>query len=68
MAMQGGRHTVSIDITTISARSAKEMPIKMQRLHDEIVQMTLCKYQVSTALRWGLGTMACPVSYGCHHP
>lgn len=52
--------TVTVELSTVSARRRDGLPghngmhIKFARLHDEVVQMTLCKY--AGRPHWSLAT------------
>lgn len=63
MAMNSGRQVVAIEISTFSGRGAS-MPIKHVALFEEIVQVTLCKYQARPSWAYGTNRMFvgnCPV-------
>lgn len=54
LALSSGRQVVAIEISTFSSKRGKGLPLKFQRLHEEIVQMTMCKY--SGRPSWALAT------------
>ncbi|KXZ56870.1 hypothetical protein GPECTOR_1g785 [Gonium pectorale] len=56
LALSSGRQVVAIELSTLSSHKANEQGLhfKFARLHEEIVQMTLCKY--SGRPQWAFAT------------
>lgn len=57
LALSSGRQVVAIELSTLStphAKGGRGLPLKLVRLHEEVLQMTLCKYHGRP--HWAFGT------------